>query len=149
MLSNVSADTFDDTVVADKQADETRMDTWRSEVKIAEEENAQTEADYRAKVAEARGVTEKAERDAKGESEHVKQENEKRKAAYKKKSVKLMNVIGRNVLNTMMIIVTMPSSRTAELLSQRFQLMNHFQNLNFLRTQQMWIQQQVLISLAR
>lgn len=84
MLSNVSADTFDDTVVADKQADETRMDTWRSEVKIAEEENAKAEADYRAKVAEARGVTEKAERDAKGESEHVKQENEKRKAAYEK-----------------------------------------------------------------
>lgn len=81
---HASADTFDDTVVADKQADETRMDTWRSEVKIAEEENAKAEADYRAKVAEARGVTEKAERDAKGESERVKQENEKRKAAYEK-----------------------------------------------------------------
>ena len=82
--SHASADTFDDTVVADKQADETRMDTWRSEVKIAEEENAKAEADYRAKVAEARGVAEKAERDTKGESEHVKQENEKRKAAYEK-----------------------------------------------------------------
>lgn len=82
--SHASADTFDDTVVADKQADETRMDTWRSEVKIAEEENAKAEADYRAKVSEARGVTEKAERDAKGESERVKQENEKRKAAYEK-----------------------------------------------------------------